>query len=247
MWCSVGDETYVAFRFAPTGSGEDGPWQFLAGREGYHQADAATVFDRLYDGQVANATEVGCWAHARRRFEALRDTDSRAAYPLKLVAQLYRVETLADARGLDPPERQALRHERSKRILDRLSRWIERTSESEPPESALARACGYVVNQHEALLCFLQDGHLPLDNNLCERQLRSVAVGRRNYLFAGSDRAADRAAILYTIIRTAALAKIDVYAYLISVLTKIAEGWKADRLDELLPENHVPAHENVSV
>ena len=246
MWCAVGDKQYAGFQYAVTGSGEDGPWRFLAGREGYHQADAATVFDRIYNGQVANATEVGCWAHARRRFETLRDTDSRVAYPLKLIAQLYRVETLADTKGLDPPARQKLRVERSKRILERLTRWITRTVESEPPESALSKACGYVVNQHEALLCFLEDGHLPLDNNLCERQLRSVAVGRKNYLFAGSDRAAERAAILYTVVRTAALARIDVYAYLTRVLTKIAEGWPQSRLDEILPENHVPVYDCAS-
>ncbi len=243
MWCAIGDGTYAAFHYAKTGTGEDGPWRFLAGREGYHQADAATVYDRVYNGEVASAIEVGCWAHARRGFEALRDTDSRVAYPLKLIAQLYRVETLADRRGLDPPERQELRTERSRAILDRLDRWIVRTEESEPPESALSKACGYVVNQHDALWCFLDDGHLPLDNNLCERQLRAVAVGRKNYLFAGSDRAAQRAAILYSVVRTAALAKIDVYAYLIRVLERIADGWPDAKIDELLPENHVPCYE----
>jgi hypothetical protein len=240
MWCAVGDARYVAFRYAVTGSGEDGPWRFLAGREGYHQADAASVYDRVYDGQAASATEVGCWAHARRKFEALRDVDSRVALPLKNIAMLYRVEKLADLRGLDPPARQALRDERSRRILRRLTTWIALTLETEPPESALTKACAYITNHHDALFCFLEDGHLALDNNLCERQLRSIAIGRKNYLFAGSDRAAERAAILYTVIRTAALATIDVYAYLTRVLTKIAEGWKASRLEELLPENHVP-------
>jgi transposase len=91
MWCFVGDEQYVTFKYAPTGSGEDGPWKFLAGREGYLQANAASVFDRLYNGAKANATEVGCWAHARRKFHALVDSDARVAYPLKLISQLYRV------------------------------------------------------------------------------------------------------------------------------------------------------------
>jgi transposase len=246
MWCVVGDATYVGFRFAPTGSGTDGPWMFLGGREGYLQADAATVFDRLFDGQAADAIEVGCWAHARRRFEAMRDTDSRVAYPLKLIAQLYRVEHLADARGLDPPGRLALRRERSRQILGRLTRWIARTVEKEPPESVMHKACAYIVNQHQALLRFLEDAEISLDNNLCERQLRALAIGRKNYLFAGSDRAAERAAILYTVIRTAALAKIDVYAYLVRILTRIAEGWPAARLDELLPENHVPEYDVVT-
>ena len=240
MWCVVGDARYVGFRYAPSGSGTDGPWAFLKDRDGYLQVDAATVFDRLFDGQIAEATEVGCWAHARRRFEALRDTDSRVAYPLKLIAQLYRVETLADTKRLDPTGRQKLRQERSRKILARLTRWIARTAADEPPESAMHKACAYIVNQHQALLRFLDDGVITLDNNLCELQLRTIAVGRKNYLFAGSDRAAERAAVLYTVIRTAAMAKIDVYAYLVRTLTRIAEGWPAGQLDALLPENHVP-------
>jgi len=240
IWCVTGDETYVAFQYAPTGSGEDGPWKFLAGRAGYLQTDAASGFDRLHDGQVASATEVGCWAHARRRFHDLRDSDPRVAYPLKNISQLYRVEKLATLRGLDPPERQKLREERSRRILGRLMRWIERTLKTEPPASALAKACTYVVNQHDALFRFLDDGHLRLDNNFCERELRSIALGRKNYLFAGSHAAAERTAILYTVVRTAVAARRDVFAYLTKTLTRIAEGWPVSRIDELLPENHVP-------
>ena len=245
MWCFVGDEKYVVFRYAPTGSGEDGPWKFLAGRDGYLQADAASVFDRLYNGAKANATEVGCWAHARRKFHALKDTDVRVAYPLKLISQLYRLEDLADRRGLDTEAREQLRYERASPILERLDRWLQRTILSEPPASALARACGYCLRQWPALTEFVHDGLLPLDNNLCERQIRSLALGRKNYLFAGSDAGAERAAILYSLLRTAALAGIDTYAYLIKLLERLAAGWPQRRIDELLPENHVPAVEPV--
>jgi len=241
MWCFVGDEKYVVFKYAPTGSGEDGPWKFLAGREGYLQADAASVFDRLYNGAKAHATEVGCWAHARRKFHALADSDARVAYPLKLISQLYRVEDLADRRGLDAEARQRLRQERALPILERLDRWLQRTIMSEPPASALARACGYSLKQWVALTEFIHDGLLALDNNCCERQIRSLAVGRKNYLFAGSDAGAERAAILYSLLRTAALAGIDTYAYLIKLLERLAAGWPQRRIDELLPENHIPA------
>ena len=241
MWCFVGDEKYVVFQYAPTGSGEDGPWKFLAGREGYLQADAASVFDRLYNGAKAHATEVGCWAHARRKFYTLTDTDLRVAYPLKLISQLYRVEDLADRRGLDAEAREVLRRERASPILERLDRWLQRTVLSEPPASALAKACGYSLKQWTALTEFLHDGWLPLDNNCCERQIRSLALGRKNYLFAGSDAGAERAAILYSLLRTAALAGIDTYAYLIKLLERLAAGWPQRRIDELLPENHVPA------
>lgn len=241
MWCFVGDEKYVVFRYAPTGSGEDGPWKFLAGRDGYLQADAANVFDRLYNGAKANATEVGCWAHARRKFHALQDTDVRVAYPLKLISQLYRVEDLADRRGLDAQAREQFRHERASPILERLDRWLQRTALSEPPASALTRACGYCLKQWPALTEFVHDGLLPLDNNCCERQIRSLALGRKNYLFAGSDAGAERAAILYSLLRTAALAGIDTYAYLIKLLERLAAGWPQRRIDELLPEHHDPA------
>jgi len=241
MWCFVGDEKYVVFKYAPTGSGADGPWKFLAGREGYLQADAASVFDRLYNGAKAHATEVGCWAHARRKFHALVDTDMRVAYPLKLISQLYRVEDLADRRGLDAEARERLRQERASPILERLDRWLKRTIMSEPPAGALARACGYSLKQWVALTEFLGDGLLPLDNNCCERQIRSLAVGRKNYLFAGSDAGAERAAILYSLLRTAALAGIDTYAYLIKLLERLAAGWPQRRIEDLLPENHLPA------
>jgi transposase len=239
MWCLVGDERYVSFRYARDGTGEEGPWKFLKDRKGTLQADGASVFDRLYTGEVANATEVGCWCHGRRKFEELKDTDMRVAYPLKLIAQLYRVESLAQARGLSPEERQTLRESRSLPITERLERWITRTLKTEPPASALAKACGYFVNQRQALMQFLWDGELPLDTNFCERQIRSLVVGRRNYLFAGSDRGAENAATLYTIVRTAALAKIDTYAYLIQVIERLAEK-RFDSIDELLPENYTP-------
>jgi transposase len=240
MWCCVGDGRYVVFHYAPTGSGEDGPWRFLRGREGTIQADAASVFDRLYNGECGRATEVGCWAHARRKLYALKDSDVRVAYPLKLIAQLYRVEELADRRKVSLEGRAALRQARSGPILGRIQRWLRRTAANEPPESALKKACAYGLNQWEALTRFVDDPRLPLDNNLCERQIRSLAVGRKNYLFAGSDAAAENAAILYSLVRTAALAGIDTYAYLKSVIEKIASGWPQSRIDELLPENYTP-------
>ncbi len=241
MWCHVGDEKYVVFQYAPTGSGEDGPWKHLVGRKGPVQAAAASVFDRLYNGRCGTATEVGCWAHARRKFHALKDSDCRVAYPLKLIAQLYQVEKLADRQKLEPDGREHLRRKRSGPILGRLERWLTKTATQEPPESALSKACAYCINQWGALKEFLFDGLLPLDNNLCERQIRSLAVGRKNYLFAGSDEFAEHAAVLYSLLRTAALAKIDTYAYLIQILERLASGWLQSRIDELLPENYTPA------
>lgn len=241
MWCSVGDRKYVIFRFARSGTGEDGPWKFLAGRTGYLQADASNVFDRLFNGERACAIEVGCWVHARRKYYALADSDPRVAYPLELIGKLYRVERLAERRGLSPEERKALRVQRSTSILERLKRWITKTAAHEPPESALHKACAYTLNHWVALTRFLEDGSLVLDNNLCELQIRSLAVGRKSFLFAGSDAGAERAAILYSLLRTCALHGVDCYEYLVDVLEKLAAGWSHHRIDELLPENWATA------
>ena len=117
-------------------------------------------------------------AHARRRLVALQDMDCRVAYPLKLIARLYRIEHLADARGLAPDDRAALRRERSAPVLEQLHRWCGLTRAQEPPSTDLAKAAGYVVNHGPALSRFLDDGRIDLDNNLCESQLRDIAVGR---------------------------------------------------------------------
>jgi len=241
MWCGVGDRKYVLFRFAKDGTGEQGPWSYFGGREGYLQADAANVFDRLGNGKKAEATEVGCLAHARRKYDELVDSDVRVAYPLKLIGQLYQVEDLADRRKLTPAQRLELRQSRSASIMGRYQRWILRMLSREPPSSTLAKACAYSNRNWEALNRFLQDGILPLDNNLCEQQIRSLALGRRNYLFAGSDAGAERAATLYSLMRTCALHGVDALAYLSDILRKLAGGWPANRLDELLPGNWTPA------
>ncbi len=238
IWGYVGDGKDVVFRYTPTGEGASGPWEFLAGRQGYVQADASSVFDRLFNGQVASAVEVGCWAHARRRFVALQDTDCRVAYPIKLIGRLYRIEHLADLKDLSPPERVRLRGERSRRALDTLHGWLVATLASEPPASEFAKACGYILNQWTALTRFLEDGRLGLDNNGVERQLRDIALGRKNFLFAGSHPAAQRTATLYSLLRTEAQHGVPPLPYLTDVLQRLAEGWDPNRLDELLPDHY---------
>lgn len=240
FWAYVLDDADVLFRYTPTGQGETGPWEFLGGCTGYVQADAANVFDRVFNGRVAEAIEVGCWAHARRKLVELQDSDFRVAYPLKLIARLYRIEHLADARGLAPPERKLMREERSQPVFERLKGWAAIVLAAEPPGSTLAQAVRYMRNHWGALTRFVQDGRLDLDNNLCERQLRAIALGRRNYLFCGSDQAARRAATLYSLLRTCALRGVSPLPYLTDVLTKLAAGWPKERLVELLPDRWQP-------
>jgi transposase len=241
VWALIGDDRDVLFRYTPTGEGATGPWEFLAGRKGYIQADAANVFDRLFNGQAASAIELGCWSHSRRKLVALQDMDCRVAYPLKLIARLYRIEHLADARELMPEGRTELRRERSQPVLEKLKRWFVATSKSELPSSDLAKAAAYPLNHWEALNRFVNDGRVSLHNNLCEQQLRDIALGRKNYLFAGSHDAARRAAHLYSLMRTCAQYGIPPLAYFTDVLGKLAAGWTQGRLDELLPHRwHLP-------
>lgn len=247
IWAYVGDDRDVLFRYTPTGEGASGPWELLAGRMGYIQADAANVFDRLFNGQAASAVELGCWSHGRRRLVAMQDTDCRVAYPLKLIARLYRIEHLADARQLTAEGRAALRGERSQPVLEKIERWCVATRMSEPPSTDLAKAAGYILNHWQALTRFVADGRVGPDNNLCEQQLRDVALGRRNYLFAGSHDGARRAAALYSLTRTCIQYRVPPLAYFTDVLGKLAAGWDANRLDELLPhrwQSPTPTPEN---
>lgn len=241
VWAYVGDDRDVVFRYAPTGEGATGPWAFLAGRTGYVQADAASVFDRLYTGQVATAVEVGCWAHGRRRLVELQDTDARVAYPLQLIARLYRIERLADLEHRTADARLVLRRERSVVLTEKLHRWLVAMLAAEPPSSALAKAAAYFINQWTALTRFLEDGRLDADNNLCEQQLRGIALGRKNYLFSGSHAAAHRAATLYSLIRTCAQYDVAPLPYLTDVLPQLARGVDVDRLEELLPDRWLAA------
>lgn len=241
LWCYVGDDRDVVFRYSPTGEGATGPWEFLVGRTGYVQADAASVFDRVFTGEVASAIEIGCWFHGRRRLFALKDIDCRVAYPLKLIARLYRIEHLADARELSTEERRDIRRERSAPVLEKLKRWMVLTHKNEPPSSDLAKATAYPLNHWTALTRFVDDGRLSLDNSLCEQQMRAIALGRKNYLFCGSHRAASRAAILYSLTRTCALYKVPPLPYLTDTLRKIAAGWPQNKVEELLPHRWQPA------
>ena len=233
MWCYVGDGRDVVFKYTPTGEGASGPWDFLQHREGYVQADAASVFDRVFNGEVASAVEVGCWAHARRRFVALQGTDCRVAYPLQLMARLYRVEHLADARQLTPGDRALLRRERDGPVLEKLKRLMANVLPNEPPSSELAKAMRYVLNHWEALTRFLDDGRLRLDNNITEQQIRDIAVGRKNYLFAGSHAAAERAAVLYSLMRTCAQHGVAPLPYLTDVMLRVTRDTP---IEDLLPD-----------
>jgi transposase len=240
LWCYLGDAKWAAFVYTPDWR-KEGPQSFLAERKGWLQADAYKGYDGLFTRDGATAIEVGCWAHARRPFfELFQAGDVRAAVLLEKVQRLYAVEAEADSEGDDDDARQRRREQYSKPVLEEIGRWCATTYNREPPKSALAKAIGYIVNQWQALSRFLEDGRLPLDNTRCERALRGIAIGRKNYLFAGSDVGAERAATIYTLIGTCALSGVDPLAYFTDVLRKLETGrFPASRIDELLPPNWI--------
>jgi len=185
---------------------------------------------------LSQALPVASWSHARRYFvEALDAGDTRAALPLSFIGRLFEVEREASEQQVDEAERLRRRDTLSRPVTEQLGRWVADTYNREPPKSPLARACFYTINQWKPLSRFLEDARLPLHNNASELRLREIAVGRKNYLFAGSDAGAERAACVYTLVATCVLAGVEPWAYLTDVLEKLATGWPQRRLEELLP------------
>jgi transposase len=230
MWAYLGDQSWVAYDYRPTRAAS-GPCAFLGLREGWVQADAAGAFDPLF--ALGRAKEAGCWSHARRYFVEALETDRRAALAIAWIGQLFEVER--ESADKMPDERLALRQERSRPVVEELGRWIAETSKTTPPKSPLGKALYYAAHQWTPLTRFLEDGRLELHNNACERALRRIAVGRSNWLFAGSDAGGERAAVIYTVLGTCRLRGIDPCAWLRDVLEKLASGWKQARIAELLP------------
>jgi transposase len=206
----------------------DGPETFLRDFRGKLQADAYSGYDALFRG--GGMEEIGCWAHARRRFVEALSGDTRAATMVALIQQLYQVERDAT----DAASRLRLRQERSKPILEQIAAERQRLEGEVLPKSPLGDAVRYLTNQWQALCRFAEDGSLQIDNNNAERQLRAVAVGRKNWLFSGSMTGAHRAAVIYSLIQSCRLVDVDPFAYLRDVLLRVATH-PAERIAELTP------------
>lgn len=235
LWVYLGDRghPHVVYDYTPTREGE-GPSRFLGEFRGYLQADAYSGYDALYASEAV--LEVGCWAHARRYFHeaAIGAGDTRGHVALAFIHQLFAVEREATESDLSFEQRKDRRQTRSRVILDAFRLWLEELEPQVLPKSALAKAIGYARRQWKALERYLDDGELVPDNSASERALRTVAIGRKNWLFAGSDEGGSRAATLYSLIASAKRHQIEPYKYLRALFERLPSH-PADRLHELLP------------
>jgi len=245
LWTYVRDERTaglttppaVWFAYSPDRKGEH-PRLHLKNYEGALQADAYSGFGHLYEG--GRIYEVACWAHARRKFHEIH-----AVHPspittevLERIGALYKVEE--EVRGKPIEIRLEARLSRSKPLLDELRSWLEKSLRTLSAKSDTAAAIRYALSRWRALTRYTDDGLLEIDNNTAERALRCVSIGRKNYLFAGSDSGGERAAAIYSLVGSARLNGLDPEHYLREVLTRIADH-PINHIDELLPWNLIPA------
>jgi hypothetical protein len=223
----------VWFAYSPDRKGER-PEQHLSSFNGTLQADGYAGFNRVYEkGRVQ---EAACWAHVRRKFFDLHQAHASplAAEAMERIGKLYAIE--AEVRGRPPDERLKIRQTRARPILESLHQWFETSLAKVSKKSETASAIRYALGRWAALTRYCDDGRLEVDNNAAERALRAVALGRKNYLFAGSDAGGDRAAAMYSLIGSAKLNGLDPEAYLRDVLGRIADH-PINRIAELLPWN----------
>jgi transposase len=233
LWTYVGDQhhPYIVYDFTPTRSGQ-GPLAWLGTWKGFLQADAYAGYDKLY--ARGDVTEVACWAHARRKFFDAQESDpARALWMLEMIRRLYAVES--EAAGRAPPERLAQRQSQSAPILEQIRLWLIEQQAQVLPRSPIAQAMGYALNQWPALVVYTSDSRLSIDNNVAERALRRVAVGRKNWLFSGHDESAQGQAVLWSLIASAQRHEIDVQLYLRSVLAHLP-GLPPEELQNYLPD-----------
>ena len=225
------DPPAVWFAYSPNRRGEH-PQTHLKSFKGILQADAYGGFDALYaDGTIQ---EAACWAHVRRKFFDLHAAHASpvAAEALKRIGALYAIEK--DIQGMPSEVRQAERASRASPLLASLHDWLHETLRSLSQKSALAEAIRYALKLWTALVRYTRNGLIEIDNNAAERALRTVALGRKNFLFAGSDAGGERAAAIYSLIGSAKLSGLDPEAYLRFVIGRIAE-YPVNQVAELLP------------
>jgi transposase len=244
-WSGVGPPA-AFYRYSPDRDGER-PREHLARFSGFLHADAYAGYDKLYrsqGNQPPRVTHVACFAHARRKFFEVYDATKSpiAEEAIRRIAKLYEIE--AEITGKSAEIRLAARQASSQPLLDAFKTWADGQRRRISGKTALGKAFRYALGRWQALTCFATDGRLSIDNNLSERLLRGVAITRKNFMFVGSDRGGDRAAVFYTLIESAKLNGLDPEAYITDIIDRMAKGHNSKALDRLLPWNVKPAQAN---
>jgi transposase len=233
LWPYVGDGRLAVFEFQDS-RGRDGPTDFLKEYKGnYLLSDGYAGYNQVVEKK--NLVHLMCWAHARRKFFEHKALDPPfAEHMLTLIGKLYEIEREADKKELSFTQRAELRNEKSVPILSAVKELLTNPGHPILPKNKLAEAVAYTLNHWRQLTNFLQDGRLPLDNNLVENTIRPVALGRKNWLFAGSPEGAKRLATFYSLVVTCKLNGINPYEYFVYVLPKL-NGYPAKNIADLVP------------
>lgn len=214
------------------GRGREGPTEILRNFEGYLQSDGYNAYESFNKGKV---TLIHCMAHARRYFEHALDNDrKRAEHVLAEMQKLYAIERVARELNFSAVERYDARQADAVPVLNQLHQWMKKNILEVTPQSAIGKAISYSLTRWEKLMIYASDGRLEIDNNLVENSIRPIAIGRKNYLFAGSHDAAERAAMIYSLLGTCKLKGVEPFEWLKNVF-EVLPDWKANRIEELLP------------
>jgi transposase len=222
------------------GRSRAGPNEMLHDFSGYLQTDAYAGYNDITT--KSDVTALGCFAHARRKFKDAQAVDSeRAEWMLQHIQKLYKLEEQARTDALDHDARYRLREMYALPILNEIKDWLDEVSKSVLPKSAIGQAIGYALTQWSRLIRYTEHGMLEIDNNLIENLIRPLALGRKNYLFAGSHNGARRAAIIYSLVATAKKHNVEPFAYLKNIMARIAEH-PFNQLHLLLPPNWTHAN-----
>ncbi len=215
------------------GRGREGPEEILKNFAGHLQTDGYAAYNEF--GKRTGVTLFHCWAHARRKFAEAEDSDRpRAHYVLQEIQKLYAVEREIKEQQLKETEITALRTERALPVIEALKKWMIAARPGILPKSPMGKAIDYTLSRIEELKIYTTNGKLQIDNNLTENAIRPIALGRKNYLFAGSHEAAQNAAMFYSLFATCKVKRINPYAWLSETLKKIAT-YPINRIEELLP------------
>lgn len=243
LWCYRSDDTQpmVWFEYQP-GRGRAGPEKVLSDFRGILQSDGYAVYESICNQSGGTIVPAGCWAHARRKFFEARESDPYALEAIARIKQLFAVERqLRETQESDPQpledywqKRREVRCKQTAPLLDKFHVWLNQVKIRAVPKSPMRAAINYVLPRWDEMTRFVDEGIVEIDNNLCENALRPFVVGRKNWLFAGSDRGARSAAILYSLVATCRRNGLDPYAYLRDTLTALPTC-EPDHLTELLP------------